>query len=172
MGSGKLNIWVRYEPEITWSCRVDDKNKWYVTIKDCTNRIVELCGKPLSRIGPTECGHLDIEIPPGCYVISAISSATGSSTFTAPAFAQVRCGETVCVNLLAPIVHNCGWYFIAGLRQGIRDEIITETIAEKAIGVIKETLEHMKKPKTRLGEMPLEKEIVETEKFLNKRTKT
>ena len=75
MGYGKLNIWVRYEPEITWSCRVDDKNEWYVTIKDCTGRIVERCGKPMSWIGPTECGHLEVEVPPGCYVISAISKA-------------------------------------------------------------------------------------------------
>jgi hypothetical protein len=169
MGNGKLNIWVRYEPEVTWSCRVDDKNEWYVTIKDCTGRIVERCGKPMSWIGPTECGHLEVEVPPGCYVMSAISRATSSNIFTAPAFAQVGCGETACVNLLAPIAHDCAWYSIAGLRQGVREGIIPENVAEKAIGAIKEALVHMKKPRTRLGEMPLEKEIGEAEKFLKER---
>jgi hypothetical protein len=167
MGLGNLNIWIRYEPDITWSCRVDTVNPWYVTIKDCTGRILEWCGRVYRRI-PTKCGHIEIEVPPGCYILSAIGYATGSNTFTAPAFVVVNCGETVCVNLLAPIVHNCGWYFTSGIRQGVREKTIPPGVADRAIETIKEVLKYVKAPKIRPGEVHLEMEIKEAEEFLKK----
>lgn len=166
MGLGKLNIWIRYEPDITWSCRVDTVNRWYVTIKDCTGRILEWCGKVYSKVGPTKHGHIEIEVPPGCYILSAIGYATGSNTFTAPAFVQVRCGETVCVNLLAPIIHNCIWYVIAGLNQAVRQKVVPPGVADKAINATKGVLEYVKAPIVRPREVTIEMEIEETEKFL------
>jgi hypothetical protein len=166
MGLGKLNIWIRYEPDITWSCKVDTENKWFVTIKDCTGRILEWCGQTYSRVGPTECGHIEIELPPGCYILSAISMATGSNTFTAPAFVQVRCDETACVNLLAPIRNTCGWYYIAGLKQAVREKAVPAGIAGRAIKAVKEVLEHDIAPIMRPKEVPTEIEVDETEKLL------
>jgi hypothetical protein len=166
MGLGKLNIWIRYEPDITWSCRVDTKNPWYVTIKDCTGRILEWCGKVYSRVGPTECGHIEIEVPPGCYVLSAIGYATGHNTFTAPAFVLVGCDETACVNLLAPIQHNCGWYWISGMKQGVREKVIPPGVADEATKATEEVLKYVKAPIIRPGEIPLEREIEEAEEFL------
>ena len=168
MGLGKLNIWIRYEPEITWSCRIDSNNLWYVTIKDCTGRILEWCGKVFSRVGPTECGHIEIEVPPGCYILSAIGKAREGNVFTAPALVQVRCDEITCVNLLAPIRHYCGWYWIAGVRQGVREKAIPPELAEKAIEITKEVLKHRNIPTLRPWEVPLEKEIEEAEHFLEK----
>lgn len=168
MGLGKLNIWIRYEPDITWSCKVDSDNPWYVTIKDCTGRILEWCGRVFSRVGPTKCGHIEIEVPPGCYILSAIGKATGHNTFTAPALVQVRCDEIACVNLLAPIRHYCGWYWIAGMKQGVREKAIPLDVANKAIDVTKEVLKHVKTPILRPGEVPLEKEIEEADEFLEK----
>jgi hypothetical protein len=168
MGLARLNVWIRYEPDITWSCKVDTSNRWWVTIKDCTGRILEAEGKLFSRVGPTEHGHIEIEVPPGCYVLSAIGYAKGSNTFTAPALVQVRCGETACVNLLAPIEHTCSWYFIAGVRQGVRDKTIPREVADKAIDATKGILKHLKAPLMRPGEVSTEKETEETEEFLKK----
>lgn len=168
MGLGKLNIWIRYEPDITWSCKIDSENRWWVTIYDCSRRILEWCGKRYARIGPTEHGHIEIKVPPGCYILSAIGYATGHNTFTAPAFVQVGCGETVCVNLLAPIQHTCGWYWIAGVTQAAKEKVVPPRVAQQAINATKEVLKHVKMPVIRPGEVPIEKEIEEIETFLKK----
>jgi hypothetical protein len=171
MGLGKLDIWIRYEPGVTWSCKVDTVDwpqwgGWLVTIKDCTGRILEWCGKRYSRIGPTKHGHIEIEVPPGCYILSAISLAKGCNTFTAPAFVQVGCDEAVCVNLLAPIENTCSWYYIAGVRQGVRDKVIPKEVAERAIATAKEVLRYVPKPTLRPGEVSIEREIEEIEKVI------
>jgi hypothetical protein len=173
MGLGKLNIWVRYEPGVRWSCKVDTVDwlpwgGWFVTIKDCCGRILEWCGKKYSRVGPTKHGHIEIEVPPGCYILSAISIATGSNTFTAPAYVQVDCGETVCVNLLAPIQNTCSWYDIAGIRQGVRDKVIPPEVANKAIAAIREVTKYTGPPITRPGEVTAESEIEEIEELLKR----
>ncbi len=174
MGLGKLNIWIRYEKGVTWSCRVDTENwppwnGWKVTIKDCTGRILEWCGKRYSLIGPTKHGHLEVEVPPGSYIISALSGATGCNTYTAPAYVQVGCDECVCVNLLAPIQHYCAWYYIAGVRQAVRDEVIPKEVAERAIATAKEVLKYVPKPTLRPGETPVEEDIEEIEGMLRKK---
>lgn len=176
MGLGKLNIWIRYEPNVTWSCKVDTVdwpgwNGWLVTIKDCCGRILEWCGKRYSRVGPTKHGHIEIEVPPGCYILSAISLAKGSNTFTAPSYVQVGCDETVCVNLLAPIANVCSWYDIVGIRQGVRENVIPPEVAKKAIDAIREVIKYREPPIKRPGAVTIEREIEELEEILKKGAK-
>ena len=61
------------------------------------------------------CGHLEVEVPPGCYYIRAVAGYNISSDgtyignhFTDAAIVTVCCDAHVCVTLFTPSVHHCG----------------------------------------------------------------
>lgn len=41
-----------------------------VHILHCNGEILKWCGKKYANL-PTQCGHLEVEIPPGCYMVVA-----------------------------------------------------------------------------------------------------
>lgn len=71
MGMAKLNIFVS---GIDDPCGLDDRT-WYVTIYDCDGNVLEWCGKRYVVLR-AECGHLEVEVPPGCYYIKAVWNFT------------------------------------------------------------------------------------------------
>jgi len=73
MSLGRLNVFVS---ELDHGCKVDSRT-WFVTIYDCDGRVFEWCGRRYVAI-PARCGHLEIELPPGCYtLLAAWSFAVG-----------------------------------------------------------------------------------------------
>ncbi len=149
MALGRLNVFVS---QLDHGCKVDSRT-WYVTIYDCDGRVLEWCDRRYVAI-PARCGHLDIELPPGCYTVLATwSFAVGpggiiyGNHFTDHAVAHVCCGEETCVTLFTPSAHRCGILFDVALRvMEARGEGAPAEVVARAREAIQEVMQHLPRP--------------------------
>ena len=121
MSTAKLNVWITRTAD---ACHIDDKTQWYVHITDCHGNVLVWCGKKYSFL-PAKCGHLEIEIPPGCYTVFASWTAAGNvhppyqpfgNHLTHVQVVRANCGDHVCVTLFQPSGHYCGTWFASMLK--------------------------------------------------------
>jgi hypothetical protein len=135
MGMAKLNVWVSGLDD---PCSIDDRT-WYVTIYNCDGTVLQWCKKRYVVL-PAKCGHLEVDVPPGCYYIKAVWSfrLIGSiyyvNHFTDAGIVQACCGQTTCVTLFTPSLHRCGTIVVrafrdALLQKGIKPETVKNTEA-------------------------------------------
>lgn len=142
MGMSKLNIFVtsRGDP-----CRMSNRT-WFVTIYTCDGEVLEWCGRRYLVI-PARCGHLEVEVPPGCYYISAVwgfrilGRVFRGNHFTHSAVVQACCEQTHCVTLYNPDAHQCGVIFTLALRDLARQDILAEDRVEEAEAVLQPILD-------------------------------
>jgi len=146
MGMAKLNIFVSGMDD---PCGFDGRT-WYVTIYDCDGNVLEWCGRRYVVLR-AECGHLEVEVPPGCYYINAVwgfSVVTPGlvyrvNHFTDAAIVAARCEETTCVKLFNPSAHRCGYIYVRALRDLVAQKAIKPELAkqvEEAVAAINQQL--------------------------------
>ncbi len=131
MSTGMINIFVSDVADAcgTWS------GNGRATVFDCNGILTWPCGRfrpggatalqPVPngsyRNLPFRCGHLEVEVPPGCYWVVA-GSVNPASNFihlnytTHVGIVQVGCGEDACVKLYNPTIRLCWNWFLAGLQ--------------------------------------------------------
>lgn len=137
MGLGKLNIWIS---DVGKPCDVLDrttteKDSWGVTIFNCKEILKWKCGRYLNSSGkwvsvpngvythlPITCGHLEVELPPGCYwVVAANISASKSNMHfnysTHIGIVIVNCDSVACVKLFNPSFQFCWDWFKYGFQM-------------------------------------------------------
>lgn len=117
MSLAKLNILVTNYGD---ACHIDDKHQYYAHITDCEGNPVVWCNKSYV-FRKMECGHLEVDIPPGCYTVFASQSSGGvirpdgkvsfGNLLTHIQVVRVNCGDHACVTLFAPTGHYCGTWF-------------------------------------------------------------
>lgn len=130
MSTAHLDIWVSdvADPCGTW------RGEGQITIFDCKGVLEWPCGRIRDVEGEWQrvpngayrnlrfaCGHLEAEVPPGCYwVIAGYASAPGPRIHlnytTHVGIVQANCGETACVKLYNPTLRLCWDWFLSGLR--------------------------------------------------------
>ena len=120
--------------KINEPCRIDE-GTWFGHALYCNGEIVTHCGRRLTNL-EVKCGHFEVEVPPGCYVICATWSRGTSSQslgnhLTHCAIVQVKCGETACVTLFNPSLHTCGTHF----GHAIRDAVGAGQLPREALAV-------------------------------------
>jgi len=121
-----MNIWVTGFGD---PCHIEDKETWFVHILDCEGKPLTYCGKTYAFL-PAKCGHLEVDVPPGCYTVFAGHSAQGAGVppfgnrLTHVAVVRVNCGDHACVTLFSPSMWYCGTWFahavqtqMAGLQK-------------------------------------------------------
>lgn len=130
MGIAKLNIWVSdvAEPCGTW------EGGGNMTIFDCKGILEWPCGRFLNPDGkwqvvpgghykdlPFKCGHLEVEVPPGCYWVIAGYVSQGKyihlNYTTHVGIVEVGCDDTACVKIYNPSIRLCWDWFWVGLRM-------------------------------------------------------
>ena len=124
MSTATLNVWVT---KVGDPCRIDDRTQWFVHILHCNGEILEWCGRRYVNLR-TKCGHLEVEIPPGCYMVVATWSP-GPAGVPAPQslgnhishlqVIRADCGDHVCVTLFPPTFHWCGIWWLVALREAM-----------------------------------------------------
>ena len=127
MGMSKLNVFVS---ELGDPCRVSQRT-WYVTIYDCHGQVLRHCGMPYLLLD-AHCGHLEVEVPPGCYTVQAVWSYSvvvpgqvyRANHFTHKAIVQACCGGHACVTLFNPKVHECGTIYALAVRDMVAQGVI------------------------------------------------
>jgi len=108
MGMARLNIWIT---DLGHPCKMAQRD-WVVAIAGCDGKVLQWCGKTYDSV-PAPCGHVDLEVPPGCYVIRASAHTWWSEGLlignwaTDRAVVQACCDEHHCVTLYAPSVMAC-----------------------------------------------------------------
>ena len=123
MSTATLNVWVTGVGE---PCKIDDQRQWYVHVLHCDGTILDWCGRHYQNI-PTKCGHVEIEVPPGTYLVVATWSpgAPGTSPtslgnhISHVQIARVNCGDHACVTLFPPTFHWCGIWWLVALREAM-----------------------------------------------------
>ena len=113
MSTANLNVWITGFGD---PCHIEDKDNWHVHIVDCEGKVLEWCGRKYSFI-PAKCGHVAIDIPPGCYAVFAGHSSKPSpihpfgNRLTHVQVVRANCGDHVCVTLFSPTMWFCGNWF-------------------------------------------------------------
>jgi hypothetical protein len=147
MGMAKLNIWIS---GIDNPCAIDSRT-WYVTIYDCDGNVLQWCGKRYVVL-PARCGHLEVEVPPGCYRINAVWSffPVGGvfyvNHFTDSAIIQASCDQHVCVKLFNPSIHRCGIIFLRAVRDLVEQKAIGQNVAKPVEQAVNNLLEFIPRP--------------------------
>lgn len=117
MGFGTLNIWVH---DVKDPCRISDQT-WRINITDCQNRVVSYCGQRYANL-PARCGHLELRLPPGCYIVWGALGVAIRPPFlyanyvTHFGIVQVDCDGKACVHLYAPSYKKCWRAFLLATK--------------------------------------------------------
>ncbi|MGI9174955.1 MAG: hypothetical protein ACR2GR_06520 [Rhodothermales bacterium] len=147
MSIAKLNVWVT---KVGNPCDIDDTRQWYIHVLHCDGRIVRWCDRDYRNI-KTECGHAEIEIPPGCYqVVATWSPASGTGELpttlgnhiTHLQVVRVNCGDHACVTLFPPTFHFCGVWWIVAAQQHAELGRLPADEAKAAIEAVQRLMEH------------------------------
>ena len=125
MSTARLNVWVT---EVGNPCKIDMKHQWFVHILHCNGEILDWCGRKYTNLA-TKCGHLDIEIPVGCYMVCATWSpapptnnlpTTLGNHISHLSIIRANCAQEICVTLFPPTFHWCGIWWLQALNEGVR----------------------------------------------------
>lgn len=131
MSTAKLNIWIteRGDP-----CRITN-NTLFVHVLHCSGKVLEWCGRKYLHI-PARCGHLELEIPVGCYVVGAVENPSGipplGNHLTHIAIVRADCGKDYCVTLFDPTFHQCAQWFGTALNDHITTQALPKNAADAA----------------------------------------
>lgn len=148
MSTAKLNVWVT---QVGDPCKIDNSHQWYIHVLHCDGQILRWCDRDYRNLR-AHCGHLEIEVPPGCYIVCATWSPTGDTGqfpthlgnhITHLQIVRVNCGDHACVTLFPPTFHFCGIWWIVAARQHIELQQLPyeETVA--AIEAVERVLENV-----------------------------
>jgi len=110
MGKAKLNIWLRDEqcrPFIIHTPGLD-----YVEVMNCMGESLELnpgSTWPARLEVPVGEAHVEVEVPPGCYVVKGhvCEPDRNINQFTDKAIVTAGCNQEICVDLIVPNVKTC-----------------------------------------------------------------
>jgi len=148
MGMAKLNIWVS---EVGDPCKMSSRT-WYVNIYNCDGYILEWCQKRYSVL-PAKCGHLEVELPPGKYLINAVwgywideKDVIHGNHFTHNAIVHAICEKTKCVTLFTPKAHVCGIIFRLALKDLVKQDLIPRAVVKNFDKALEEVLRHIPEP--------------------------
>lgn len=140
MSTANLNVWIT---RIGDPCHIDDRT-WYVHVLDCEGRVVQWCDRSYNFI-PAKCGHAEITLPPGCYVVFAGEDPQGvgippfGNQLTHIQIVRINCGDHACVTLFSPSLHFCGTWFahaVLGRLPGLEKANVDARTARAAADAV------------------------------------
>jgi hypothetical protein len=125
MGIAKLNVWFRDEKCRPYYNKVNTIWDW-VTVENCTGESI-IFQHPV----PVGQAHVELEVPPGCYVVKGhvCGEADHINEATHWAIAIVGCGQEACVNLILPGVGTC----VAQALHPIVQELVLQRVPDVEI---------------------------------------
>lgn len=118
MGLAKLNVWLT---ETDNPCKINDRTFW-VSIFTCDGKILKWADEEYKLLEAKH-GHLEVQIPPGCYYLRA-ASIHCENAYSDSAIVRVNCGDKACVTLMLPSLRRCIDLVVAGLRLPRAEELV------------------------------------------------
>jgi len=128
MGVPRLSVWLRTEECKPFTIRRPGLD--YVVVRNCM-------GDEITRVTvPVGESHVELEVPPGCYIVQGHVCEPGINDFTDKAIVIAGCNQELCVDLIVPRVRTC-------VRQGINAmlrEAITARVPQNDLRVFSRTM--------------------------------
>jgi len=150
MGLGTLNVWIHDKVD---PCKISDET-WFLTVTYCNGIQVEWCGTTYAWM-EAKCGHLEIELPPGCYVVFA-SQFVFVPDLPPPfkwilinshfGLVMVECDQIACVHLYNPTYRQIIRPPGDAVWALVEKQEVPREAAERLTGAVNAVLEHV--PKT------------------------
>ena len=144
MSTATLNVWVT---EVGEPCKIDMEHQWFVHVLHCDGTALNWCDREYINI-LTKCGHVEIEVPPGQYMVVATWSPGQPKNptqlgnhLTHLQIVRVNCGDHACVTLFPPTAHFCGWWFIRALRDAVALDALDRGVADEAYAAVERVLD-------------------------------
>lgn len=157
MGTAHLNVWLadREHP-----CRIDDayvenedadneSGERFFHVLHCDGSILSWCGEKYFSL-PMKCGHAEVEVPPGCYMVCA-NHGRGHAEGDRPislgnkishiAFVRVNCGDHACVTLFQPTLPHCGHWFRIALQEHVAEGRVDRRAGDQALQALDRVLD-------------------------------
>jgi hypothetical protein len=169
MGMAKLQIWFTAEGS---PCTISERDEhdnlpWEVAIMHCDGRALTWCGRRYVGI-PARCGHVEIDVPPGCYVIrggenmgvDAHGGVTGNH-LTDHAVVTACCDESTCVTLFAPSLHNCVFGVRKAVTQAIAADKLPADVGRPALAALEAVAERLPKSNFDYAALAVMEELLE-----------
>ena len=136
MGTANLQVWITQRGD---PCRIATTEHFVYVLECCTGKPLRWCGRVYSGL-KTKCGHLEIDIPPGCYIVGAVESTAGipplGNCLTHIAMVRVNCGDHACVTLFDPSLHLCGTWLGAAINTYVAGTHGGPAIDRDVLGVL------------------------------------
>jgi hypothetical protein len=168
MGLATLQIWFTAEGS---PCTISERDEhdnlpWQVAIMHCDGRVLNWCGRRYVGI-PAPCGHVEVKVPPGCYVIrggesmgvNAHGGVTGNH-MTDHAVVTACCDENTCVTLFAPSAHNCIFGVVAAIQGAVAFNKLAAEIATPALEALRVVAERLPRSNFDYGAIPVMQELL------------
>jgi hypothetical protein len=168
MGMATLQIWFTAEGS---PCTISERDEhdnlpWQVAIMHCDGRVLTWCGRRYVAI-PAPCGHVELKVPPGCYVIrggesmgvDAHGGVTGNH-MTDHAVVTACCDEATCVTLFAPSAHNCVFGVVAAITGAIAFNKLPAEIGRPALAALQAVAERLPRSNFDYGAIPVMQELL------------
>lgn len=134
MGVAKLNVWIK---DTDFPCKPDMKTQvWFIDVFLCDGTPLSWCGKTYYGTDETVHGHVEIKVPPGCYVVRGRSCNPAGNFTTDMTMVTVSCGDTACVQLVPAGFHICTRNLIAAIDMHVQLGTVTDVEVQPAIGAI------------------------------------
>jgi hypothetical protein len=143
-----MNIWVTGFGD---PCHIEDTDNWFVHIVDCEGKPLKYCGKIYAFL-EAKCGHLEVNVPPGCYAVFAGHSPKPSAPhpfgnrLTHVSVVRVNCGDHACVTLFSPTMWFCGNWFAHAVQTqtaALEQAKIDPKLATNAVQAVRALLEKL-----------------------------
>ena len=161
MGTGKLQIWITSESD---PCRISERDEhdnlpWVVGIWHCNGQLLNWCGRKYFGM-EARCGHLEVDLPPGCYVVRAADwmglthQGVWGNHWTDHGVVTVCCDQTTCVTLFAPSAHNCGVGFLGAVRRMIAEKRLPAKIGEDVAQLVQAVVNRAPKTEFDIAALP------------------
>lgn len=148
MGLSRLSVWFRDEKCRPFPNLNNVEGYDWVSVMDCSGNLI----KDRLPVPVGEQAHLEIEIPPGCYIVQGhvcgetVNPVNGE---TNKAIVMVGCNQEVCVNLIVPEARTCGREFVhplvtLALSHDVppRDIEVTLRTIFRAVGISRDEVVH------------------------------
>lgn len=144
MGMSTIQIWITEEGSPCTISETHDDNPWQVAIMGCDGRVLKWCKRTYTGL-VTKCGHIEVQVPPGCYVIRGgvglgVDKKKGTligNHLTDHAVVTACCDERVCVTLFAPSLHSCIFGVRAAVDRAVAGNLVAAELARPALAALK-----------------------------------
>jgi hypothetical protein len=122
MGVGRLDVWIA---DLADPCKISN-NDWRVTVTDCKNQVIQWCDNDYFAV-LARCGHVELELPPGCYMVTGtliLPTFPLPQPPSPPPFPWIIYRTHVGILTLGCDERACVRLFAATYRRGWRDILL------------------------------------------------